>query len=223
MPTMKRIIFLGLFFISLGEVFALQPQLSTKQKAKNISKLSQDLNVHVVKLALDAFYNSKKLGVNIKKPIITIIDYSLPSTKKRLWVLNIAKEQILYNSMVAHGINSGNKYATSFSNTIGSLQTSLGIFITGKTYMGRDGYSLRMKGLEKGVNDRAEERYIVLHGAPYVSKEFVASVGRAGRSWGCPAVEKYLAKPIINTIKDGTLIFSYYPDKIWLSKSKFFW
>lgn len=216
---MKRTILLGAFFTCFCNTVAMGQ--TVEQKASKLVKIAKGLNFKVAKLALEAFNNSKNQGVLVKKPIITIIDYSQASTMKRFWVLDLENEKLLYNSMVAHGVNSGNNYTTSFSNNMGSLQTSLGIFITGHTYFGRDGYSLRIKGLEKGVNDKAEKRYIVVHGASYVSKEFIAAAGRAGRSWGCPAVEKHLAKPIIDAIKDGTLIFSYYPDKIWLARSKF--
>ena len=123
--------------------------------------------------------------------------------------------------MVAHGRNSGENYTTNFSNRMGSLQTSIGLFLTEDTYFGRDGYTLRLEGLEKGFNDNARDRLIVFHGAPYVDQKFAAAAGRIGRSWGCPAVEKPLAKPIIDTIKGGSLIFSYSNYPVWLSKSKF--
>lgn len=145
----------------------------------------------------------------------------MPSHKKRLWVLDLAENKILHNSLVAHGRNSGENYTTNFSNRIGSLQTSIGVFLTENTYFGRDGYSLRIHGLEKGFNDNAKTRAIVLHGAPYVSKKFIAAAGRVGRSYGCPAVEKPQAEPIINTIKHGTLILSFYPDKNWIKRSQF--
>lgn len=189
--------------------------------AKQLAAKTNNLQPKIIKLAITAFHQAKKLGIATKKPIITIIDYSLPSTKKRLWVLDLAQEKILYTSMVAHGKYSGENYTNSFSNQIGSLKTSVGLFLTEETYFGRDGFSLRIKGLEKGFNDNAKVRTIVLHGAPYVSQQFATVRGRIGRSWGCPAVEKPLAKPIINTIKEGTLLFSFYPHQEWLNQSKF--
>ncbi|MDR1057746.1 MAG: murein L,D-transpeptidase catalytic domain family protein [Coxiellaceae bacterium] len=195
--------------------------LELEVKAKNIVIKTTNLRVKVLELAMIAFYNSRKLGVPTKRPIITVIDYSLPSTEKRLWVVDINQEKVLHASMVAHGKYSGENYTTKFSNKIGSLQTSIGVFLTENTYFGRDGYSLRIEGLERGFNDNAKVRTIVMHGAPYVSKQFIAAAGRAGRSWGCPAVEKSLAKPIINTIKNGTLIFAFYPDNNWLHNSIF--
>lgn len=190
-------------------------------RAKDIAAKTTNLKPALAKLAIEAFYNAKKQGIRTNKSIVTVIDYSLPSTKNRLWVLDIEQDKVLYTSMVAHGRNSGENYTTSFSNRINSLQTSLGLFLTDTTYFGRDGYSLRIKGLEVGFNDNAETRAIVMHGAPYVSKIFANASGRIGRSWGCPAVEAPLAKPIINTIKNRTLVLAYYPDSNWLRKSKF--
>lgn len=189
--------------------------------AKDIAAKTTNLKPKVVKLAIEAFYKAKQAGVAVKKPILTVIDYTLASTQKRLWVVDLEKKQVLYTSMCAHGKYSGENYTTSFSNRVGSLQTSIGLFLTEGTYFGRDGYTLRLEGLEKGFNDKAKDRLIVFHGAPYVDQKFAAVAGRIGRSWGCPAVEKPLAKPIINTIKDGTLIFSFYNHPQWLSESKF--
>lgn len=190
-------------------------------KAKKLAAKTYNLKPSVIKLAIEAFYNAHKLGIHTKKPIVTVIDYSLPSTQKRLWVVDLKSDTILHTSMVAHGKYSGENHTTKFSNRIGSLQTSLGLFLTENTYFGRDGYSLRIEGLEDGFNNNAKVRTIVLHGAPYVSNQFAKAAGRVGKSWGCPAVEKPLAEPIINTIKNGTLIFSFYPDKEWLSRSRF--
>ena len=189
--------------------------------ANKITAKTKNLNPDIVKLAVKAFSSAQESGIHITKPILTIIDYTLPSTYKRLWVIDIARTKILYNSLVAHGKYSGENYTTNFSNRINSLQTSVGLFLTENTYLGRYGYSLRLQGLEKGFNDNAKARTIVFHGASYVNKKFAASIGRIGRSWGCPAVEPKLAKPIINIIKDGTLIFSFSNHPQWLSQSKF--
>jgi len=216
---MKKIALITLLLVFSNSALAIN--IFSGAKAKNIAAKTNDLKPSLLKLAIEAFHNAKRSGINTNKQILTVIDYSLPSTKKRLWVLDLNQEKILYSSMVAHGKNSGENHTTNFSNRIGSLQTSLGLFLTEGTYFGRDGYSLYLKGLEKGFNDNAKTRTIVLHGAPYVSKQFVAAAGRVGRSWGCPAVEKPLAEPIINTIKNGTMIFAFYPDKNWLAKSEF--
>lgn len=217
----KIICILSLFFIFSNNVLAAK-NTSIDDIAKDIaSKTNGGLKPNVVKLAIKAFNKAKKTGVNIKKPIITVIDYTLASTKKRLWVIDLSSKKILYISMVAHGKNSGENYTTSFSNRVNSLQTSIGLFLTKGTYFGHDGYTMRLEGLEKGFNDNAKDRLIVFHGAPYVNEKFASSFGRIGRSWGCPAVEKPLAKPIIDTIKNGSLLFSFYTHKQWLSESKF--
>jgi hypothetical protein len=189
--------------------------------ARTIASKTENLKPDVIKLALEAFHNAKSSGVHVKKPIVTVIDYTLASTKKRLWVVDVESKKVLHNALVAHGKHSGENYTTSVSNKTGSLQTSVGVFLTGETYFGRDGYSLRIDGLENGFNDLARKRTIVFHGAPYVSEKFVKAVGRIGRSWGCPAVPKEQAKPIIDNIKNGSLIFAYYKHPQWLSQSKF--
>ena len=154
-----------------------------------------------------AFTGYKKLNNN--NSILTLIDFSLPSTQKRMYVLDIARKEVLYVTYVAHGRNSGDNYATSFSNRNGSHQSSLGFYRTGGTYQGGNGYSLLLDGLEKGINDEARSRAIVIHGADYCSEQVIRSAGRLGRSYGCPALPKELANPIINTIKGGSLLFIY--------------
>ena len=154
-----------------------------------------------------AFTGYKKLNNN--NSILTVIDFSLPSTEKRMYVLDLARKEVLFNSYVAHGQKSGGNYATSFSNRNGSHQSSLGFYRTSSTYQGGNGYSLLLDGLEKGINDEARSRAIVIHGADYCSEQVIRSAGRLGRSYGCPALPRELAKPIINTIKGGSLLFIY--------------
>ena len=166
-------------------------------------------------------YDCGKSRGYFDKPILTVIDYSLPSTERRLWVLDLASGETLFHELVAHGSGSGDNFAVLFSNVEGSKQSSLGLFRTGETYEGRHGYSLRLAGLEPGVNDRAEERAIVMHGADYVTDEFAERNGRLGRSWGCPALDPDIHHRVIDTIKDGTALFAYYPDDVWLSGSAF--
>ena len=179
------------------------------------------LDRDVLAKALDARAGAVAAGEASRDEILTVIDYSLPSTAKRLWVFDVAERELLYHELVAHGKNTGANMATRFSNTDGSLQTSLGLFRTAGTYHGRNGYSLRLHGLESGVNHLALPRAIVIHGAWYVSEEFARQQGRIGRSWGCPAVSEEVARPLIDTIKDGSLVFAYYPDERWLGGSKF--
>jgi L,D-transpeptidase catalytic domain len=153
--------------------------------------------------------------------LLTVIDYSLPSTAPRLWVIDRANRSLLFHRLVAHGRGSGENIATQFSNREGSLQSSLGLFLTQETYVGRNGYSLRLRGLEPGVNDRARERTLVMHGAPYVSREFAGRHGRLGRSWGCPALEPEIAAALIDSIREGSLLFVFAADPSWLEHSPF--
>lgn len=153
--------------------------------------------------------------------LLTVIDYSLPSTEPRIWVIDRAARRVLHHGLVAHGRGSGENFAVEFSNREGSLQSSLGLFLTEETYVGRNGYSLRLQGLEPGVNDRARERTIVMHGAWYVTPEFAREHGRLGRSWGCPALEPEVARTVIDTIRDGSLLFVYAPEPGWLASSRF--
>lgn len=159
--------------------------------------------------AFESAYSGYKKLNNNKNNLLTIIDFNLPSTEKRMYVLDLSKKEVLYVTHVAHGRNSGSNYATSFSNKNGSYQSSLGFYRTAETYNGSNGYSLRLDGLEKGINDLARPRAVVIHGADYCNEGFIKSTGRLGRSFGCPALPQELNKPIINTIKDGSLIFIY--------------
>lgn len=171
---------------------------------------SPGLRPQVLSLALKAYEHARSLGQTASS-IVTLIDYSLPSTERRLWVMDVRRGALLFHELVAHGKLSGDDVATAFSNRPGSQQSSLGSFVTGETYAGRHGLSLRLRGLEPGINDRAEEREIVVHGAPYVNQDVVRALGRLGRSQGCPAVRPEIASRIIQTIKDGTFVFAYYP------------
>lgn len=150
---------------------------------------------------------------------LAVIDYSLPSTQPRLWVFDLQTRSLLREEHVAHGRGSGENHASRFSNEPGSLQSSLGLFRTAESYIGRNGYSLRLEGLEPGINDRAFERAIVMHGAPYVSDEAMRLLGRLGRSLGCPAVRTEIAAELIDEIKGGQYLFVYYPDREFLAAS----
>jgi hypothetical protein len=180
------------------------------------------LRSEVLKLAMDATENAAARGLVKRRDLLTVIDYSLPSTQPRLFVFNLSTRKLLFRELVAHGKNSGDVQTTSFSNSPGSLATSLGLFVTADPYIGSNGYSLRLKGLEAGVNDMAWDRAIVMHGASYVSRAAIAALGRLGRSWGCPAVRKEIAKKMIDTVRGGTPVFAYYPEKNWLQSSVFF-
>lgn len=160
----------------------------------------------------------KKLLKNTQ--ILTIVDYSKPSSQKRLFVIDMNNGQVLFNTLVAHGRNSGYDYATDFSNKESSHKTSLGFFVTLNTYNGGNGYSLKLQGCEKGINDKALERAIVVHGADYVTERFAQNNGYLGRSHGCPAVPEKISKKIIDVIKNGSCLFLYHPTKKYTTVSK---
>lgn len=158
---------------------------------------------------------------NKKKNILTVIDFTKPSNKERMCVIDMDNNKVLHSTVVAHGKNSGELYATSFSNVNGSNKSSLGFYVTSETYQGGNGYSLRLDGLEKGINDRARERAIVIHGAAYANKSVAANGRRLGRSLGCPALPVNVNKPIINTIKDGSVLFIYAENTDYSKNSEF--
>ena len=174
------------------------------------------LSRQVLAMALDAVSRAQARGLSGRDDLLTVIDYSLPSTEPRLWVLDLAHGEVLYRELVAHGSGSGELYATHFSNLDESRQTSLGLFRTAGTYEGGNGYSLVLQGMDPGVNDRAEQRHIVMHGAWYVSPEHARQQGRLGRSWGCPALSLADAPKVIDTIKGGSFLFAYGADRTWL-------
>jgi hypothetical protein len=175
----------------------------------------------VLNLALAAVSCGVAAGDLETPPTLTLIDYSLPSTTPRLWVFDLRSGTLLFNELVAHGRNSGDNMATKFSDAMESRETSLGLFRTADTYVGHNGYSLRLDGLEPGFNGHARERAIVMHGAPYVDANTAKANGRLGRSWGCPALREAVARQVIDTVRGGGVIFSYYPDPAWLKTSKF--
>lgn len=152
---------------------------------------------------------------------LAVIDFSLPSTEPRLWVFDLERRELMFEERVSHGQGSGNAMAETFSNTPDSHQSSLGLFRTLNSYYGRNGYSLRLEGLEEGINDLAYQRAIVIHGADYVSEAFIEKTGRLGRSYGCPAVRQEVASPLIDSIKEDHYLFAYYPDADWLESSDF--
>lgn len=152
---------------------------------------------------------------------LAVIDFSRPSSEPRLWVFDLAEEELLFEELVSHGRGSGDAEASVFSNTPESHQSSLGLFRTMNSYYGSNGYSLRLEGLEAGINDLAYQRAIVIHGADYVSEAFVRQTGRLGRSHGCPAVRQEVAHPLIDSIKQDHYLFAYYPDPEWLESSAF--
>ena len=204
--------------LASGLTIAAGPTLQTS--FQQLEAAAPDLNPVVLELALEAAECAWKSGER-RRDILSVIDYSLPSVTPRLWVFDMDSKTLIYKELVAHGVGSGEFSATRFSNQSGTKQSSLGLFRTGTTYFGQNGYSLKLHGLEKGVNHKALDRTIVMHGAWYVNENFGKKYGRMGRSWGCPALDPKVAKPLIDTIKEGTLLFVYYPDLDWLNSSEF--
>lgn len=185
------------------------------------------LELEVTGLSQQAFDNAikgysyyKDHGMLTNENILTIIDFSLPSDKPRIFVLDVKNFKLLFKTFVAHGRNSGAKYARHFSNRPGSYMSSLGFYVTGSTYFGEHGYSLKLRGEEQGINDNAYRRAIVMHSAYYVSKSFIHHRGYIGRSLGCPALPVNLSRSIIKTIKDGTCLFIYAPSQNYVERSR---
>jgi hypothetical protein len=179
------------------------------------------LDAEVFELAFSAATCAVRAGSAPAPATLTVIDYSKPSTEKRLWVFDMRSREVLYEELVAHGEGTGELFSTAFSNDPGTHRSSLGLFVTEETYIGQNGYSLRLNGLDRGFNDRARERAIVMHGAAYVSEAFAEARGRLGRSWGCPALRASVARQVIDRVKGGSLLFAYYPDQQWLKSSKY--
>ena len=196
--------------------------LAAAGDALDLTRLAAEapgLDIEVLELALKAMRCAQRGGIAPDATKLAVIDYSLSSSRERLWLFDLDAGELLMHEAVAHGKNSGGDMTTSFSNVEGSLQTSLGLFVTGATYQGGNGYSLRMEGLEPGFNDQAMSRAIVMHGAPYVDLAMAKANGRLGRSWGCPAVRDEIAAEMIDQLKNGQFIFSYYPDDAWKTRS----
>jgi hypothetical protein len=215
--ALTLVVFSSLLIPSVMDASSMMTLARTDFDATELGTIETD----VFDLALGAASCAVKSGA-VKNPgTLTVIDYSKPSSEKRLWVFDLKARELLYEELVAHGQGSGANMATQFSNEDESHQTSLGLFVTADTYVGKNGYSLRLEGLDRGVNDRARDRAIVMHGAPYVSEAFVKANGRLGRSWGCPAVNELVARKMIDTVKGGGLVFAYYPDAGWLRSSRY--
>lgn len=218
---MKRIALATAVALAFSAAPASQAATKSESLVKTLLRQAPGLRGEVLRMALTAAQKASSEGLVRRRDLITVIDYSLPSTQPRLFVFNLATRKLLFRELVAHGKNSGDNEATFFSNSPGSLATSLGLFVTADVYNGSNGYSLRLKGLEEGINDMAWDRAIVMHGAAYVSRAAIGALGRLGRSWGCPAVRKEIAKKLIDTLRGGTAIFAYYPEQQWLHHSSF--
>jgi hypothetical protein len=190
----------------------LPPDVAAAGLLDRLAALAPDADPSILQRALEARDCAAASGLGVDAARLAVIDFARPSTEPRLWVFDLAVPELLYVEHVAHGRGSGNNIAQAFSNIEGSHQTSLGLFATAETYYGSNGYSLRLDGLEPGLNDRARERAIVMHGAPYVDPDQALRQGRLGRSYGCPAVRSAVARPLIDTLKEGQLLFAWHPD-----------
>jgi L,D-transpeptidase catalytic domain len=193
----------------------------------NVSEVYSSLDLSALGLSKEAFNYAvkgfellKQQGKISKSNILSIADFTKSSAKKRLFVIDLENRKILFNTYVAHGQGSGEEFANRFSNIPESLQSSLGFYRTSDTYIGKHGYSMHLEGMESGINDKANERAIVLHGAPYVSENYIRSKGYIGRSWGCPAVPEKLTRPIIEKIKNGSCLFIYSERQNYLNRSR---
>ena len=213
--TMKKFILCAALVVSFGSPAlartALDRPVALSTVANSLAALEDGPPRAALAAALDAYGRAVELGVVANTGLLTVIDYSLPSLEPRLWVLDLQNRAIVFRELVAHGRGSGENLATRFSNEHDSHMTSLGLFVTESSYAGSNGYSLRLRGLDKGLNDNAFDRAIVIHGAPYVNRAVAKRVGRLGRSWGCPAVRLDVARPLIDAIKGGSVVFAYGP------------
>ncbi len=219
------LIFLRRLFLvaaTLGSVCspAFAANTSTPVLYNSLSKAAPELNPQVLQSALSAMQCAVNNGASQARHL-AVIDYSMPSTARRLWIFDLTSKKLVLRELVAHGQNSGENFATRFSNSEGSFQSSLGLFRTRESYQGANGYSLRMDGLEPGINDRARDRDIVIHGASYVNPLWSQRQGRIGRSQGCPAVRPQVARQIVDNLKNGQFMFAWYPDQRWLKSSAY--
>lgn len=184
-------------------------------------KQASKINPDILELALQSYSYAENENLISRKGVLTVIDYTRLSSEKRLWTFDLQSSRLLFEDLVAHGKNSGENRTIDVSNAFGSKMSSVGVYKTGESYIGSNGYSLRLIGLEDGFNSNAFARAVVLHGAWYVSNDMIRTYGRIGRSWGCPAVRKEIAPSLIDAIKDGSLLVVYYPNPDWLKHSPF--
>jgi hypothetical protein len=215
----KKAFILSAFLVAQSFLIAeSSPPVADLQLA-GLLRLAPRLDPQALRSALAALRRLEAAGQHVRADVLTVIDYTKPSTEPRLWVFDLVHTRVLFEELAAHGKNSGENLALRFSNAPNSLMTSLGTFLTSQTYMGKHGLSLRLEGLEKGVNDNSMARAIVLHGADYVSEAVAKTKGRIGRSWGCPAVRSAISQKLIETVQGGSVVLAWFPDPTWLRTS----
>ena len=183
-------------------------------------KLAPTLSPKAIEAALLSLSRLQAAGAHVRSDVLAVIDYTKPSCERRFWVFDLSHRRVLFRELAAHGRNSGDRMAVRFSNVPDSEMSSIGVLLTGDTYVGKHGLSLRLEGLEKGINDNCLSRDIVIHAAPYVSESVVRAKGRIGRSWGCPAVRPEISRSLIETLRGGAVVLAYYPDPLWLGTSR---
>lgn len=197
------------------------PQMGRHTQLDALLEEAPAINPGALRMALRAVNCACDAKPETRTDILALLDYSRPSTEPRLWIFDLKANRLLFEELVAHGKNSGGNLPVKFSNTPGSLMSSMGVFRTANTYYGKHGYSLRLEGLEEGFNDKSMERAIVIHAADYVDADLGRRMGRIGRSFGCPAVRPEVSRQLIDTVRGGALLFAYYPDEEWLNQSRF--
>ncbi|MFG3452252.1 murein L,D-transpeptidase catalytic domain family protein [Stutzerimonas stutzeri] len=217
MVSFRRLCLLAGLFLSTP-LLAAGP--SYQPVVDELSSVAPSLNLDVLTHAVAAMQCAVNNGADPAQRL-AVIDFSLPSSQRRLWIFDLRQRRLLLEDFVAHGMKSGENLATRFSNVLGSHQSSIGLFRTAESYSGKHGYSLRMDGLEPGVNDLARERAIVIHPAEYVNPAWIETQGRIGRSQGCPAVRPEVARMVVDSLKGGQFMFSWYPDQAWLQSSAY--
>lgn len=224
---MKKVIVLALAILVNFIGFA-APSVTVSQKMETyIQKMYSEfdfgdnpMSYNVFKHGVIGYMNLRKENkINANKHVLTVNDMSLSSVEKRMWILDMKNKEVLINTYVAHGQGTGDVYAEKFSNTANSHMSSMGFYVTANTYVGKHGNSLRLEGMDKGYNCKAMERAIVVHGANYVSEDFIQGQRRLGRSWGCPAVDSRISDEVIGYIKEGTVMFTYFPEDNYFATS----
>jgi hypothetical protein len=211
--------------LAVGAVVALSQPVTAESQTLTalldpLARAAPSLDRKILSKALAAMQCATSGGTE-RAERLAVIDFSQPSTARRLWIFDLQQRRLVLRDLVAHGQKSGENYATRFSNVVGSYRSSLGLFRTQESYFGRHGYALRLDGLEPGVNDRARERAIVIHGADYVDPQWIGRQGRIGRSQGCPAVRPEVVEKVVDNLKGGQFMFAYYPDPEWLARSTY--
>lgn len=223
----KVLVIASIILISSTSIFAIDPKSEKSELLTNFVESTYNLlksegkkpDFELYKRGIVGYLNLKKQNKLSNSKYLTLIDFRLSSNKKRMWVIDLKSNRVIYHSLVAHGRNTGNEFAKVFSNTPNSNSSSLGFYLTGETYYGKHGLSLRLDGMEPGFNNNARKRAVVMHSADYVDPSYTDSYGRIGRSFGCPSIPVKGHKELINKLANKSCLFIYYPDKEYLKKS----